>query len=167
MSLGRQARTTGVTPARWVPILAAILAVLPAGASEKAGDLEKWRLWNDCRPVSIRVEPLLEDAKGAGLTEENLRATVESRLRRAGVYGEEADAHAYVRVSVVGEAFSVRVLFRPRVYRPGLGSAFVATWGEPATGLHGHDIGHVLEQVVERADRFADNYLRVNAEACD
>ena len=134
---------------------------------EEAGDLEKWRLWNNCRPVSIQVEPLLEDAKGIGLKEENLRATAEGRLRGVGIYGKEADAHAYVRISVVGEAFSVRVLFRPRVHRPGLGSAFVATWGKPVTGLHNNDLDHVLERVEERADHFADEYLRVNAEACD
>ena len=150
-----------------VIVLTAMLAVKPAWASEEADDLEKWRLWNDCRPMSIQVEPLLENAKDVGLKEENLRATVESRLRGVGIYGEESDVHVYVRVSVVGEAFSVRILFRPRVHRPGLGSAFVATWGKPVTGFHDNDIDHVLKRVEERANRFADEYLRVNAEACD
>jgi len=150
-------------------LLMAMMSAVPIGAAANTGDSEiseRWRLWNDCEPVSIRVAPLAEDTRGIGLTENMLRTTVENRLRGAGIHDGDADVHAWVRVSVVGNAFSVRVLFRPRVHRPGLGSAFVTTWGMPATGIHGHDIGHVLDVVAERSELFADEYLRINADAC-
>ena len=39
--------------------------------------------------------------------------------------------------------------------------------GHDGAGTHGKDLGYILSSVSQIADRFIDEYLRVNADACE
>ena len=41
------------------------------------------------------------------------------------------------------------------------------TWGQTGTGTHGSDDGYIVQSVSQFTDEFIDEYLRVNAEACE
>ena len=80
-------------------------------------------------------------------------------------------AYLYVRVNVVGGAFSHEVQFRKRLYDPVLGLSgtpgTATTWEAGVTGTHGGDAGYILQSLSEHMDRFLLEYLRVNEEACE
>ena len=78
-----------------------------------------------------------------------------------------ASTYLYVRVGVVGRAFSTEVSFKKSLYdavsdRHG----FAATWDTGSDGTHGGDAGYILQFVSEGLDRFVLEYLCVNEAAC-
>ena len=40
------------------------------------------------------------------------------------------------------------------------------TWDVASTGTHGQDPNFILSSVAQETDKFIDEYLRVNADAC-
>ena len=85
-------------------------------------------------------------------------------------YGEP---FLYVDISVVSLAFDVEVGFRrfvkvqltvPEGMDPLVGPA--TTWRTGSTGTHGRDASYILSSVSQHVDKFIDEYLRVNADAC-
>ena len=80
---------------------------------------------------------------------------------------ERFQLFSYVRVSVVGGAFSMRLEFNKRVSDSLSGESFFAgTWDSSTTGTHGRDAGYILQHLSEQLDRFVLEYLRVNEAAC-
>ena len=93
----------------------------------------------------------------------------ESRLRAARLFTSTtpADTYLYVRVSVVGGAFAMRLEFKKRVSDSLSGESFLAgTWNSGVTGTHGRDADYILQGLSEWLDRFVLEYLRVNEAAC-
>ncbi len=162
-----------------VPALLALSALLVLPARGQDTDIqramqrvERFQLFNACRPMLLGVEDLHEDAAAVGLTREALQAAAESRLRAARLYTEDrgtADgAHLYVNVSVAGLAFSTSVQIRKVVFdRHGqLGTA--STWIDGSVGQHGGSgVSLILSSLSQILDRFLAAYMRVNEEACD
>ena len=156
--------------------LALVLAA-PPGAAEKASQLDRFKLWNGCKPVKLLVEGLSNDAAEIGLREEDIETAVRSRLRGARIYDENSVPYLYVNINVVGPAFSVDVEFKRRVEvllpyweKPeGMGSlvGYAAVWGLGSTGTYGATgSGFILSSLARHTDKFIDEYLRVNANAC-
>ena len=73
----------------------------------------------------------------------------------------------YINVNVTSRAFSVSVEYLKYVldYASGL-SRSATTWDSGSAGTHGNDAGYLLSMVSQQIDRFIDEYLRVNEEAC-
>ena len=81
-----------------------------------------------------------------------------------------------MRVTVFGPAFYVEVSFerfvevwspfkvKPKEMDPLLG--FASTWDSGSIGTHGNSAAFILSGVSRHTDRFIDEYLRVNADAC-
>ena len=95
---------------------------------EKARDeVNIFKLWHGCEPMSLLVEGLHNDAADIGLTEERIRTLVESRLRVARLYvgyDELLDPFPptlYVRVGMISSesgrsgAYNIGVSFRKHV----------------------------------------------------
>ncbi len=153
---------------RAVGFMIALLFVIPVSQAEEVSDYGKFRLWNDCEPIDLVVERLHDDAGEIGLTEERIQTTVESRLRGARIYTEDK-TYLYVNVAVVGRSFSIGLSLNFLVYREansGILQGVASTWESGFTGTHGGDAGYILQSVAEHTDRFINEYLRVNAEAC-
>lgn len=160
-------------------LFAAVAAVLVVGSGSVAEEessnmttlerLERFQLWNECKPVFLLVESLKNDATDKGLTVERIETAVRSRLRAAKLYAESARVHyLYVNVNVNGPAFNVSLELNKLVTDSVSDiSANATTWNTGGVGVQsGSGAGLILQAVSEYTDHFIDEYLRVNAEAC-
>ena len=144
-----------------------LISALPA-ASQTVSDRDKFKLWNECKPVWLLAEDLSEDADKIDLKKENIAVTVRSRLRGARIYtGDLGSPYLYVVVSVVGKGFSIRLELKKFVHDPVSGQSGIASrWRHGYTGTHPDNSDYILSTVGKATDKFIDEYLRVNAPAC-
>ncbi len=152
------------------PIAAAALFFTASALAENVTTRDRFELWNDCKPMRLVVEDLHEDAAEIGLTEAAIETAVRSRLRAARLYHDKPGAYLYVNVNVVGNevsnAFSTEIEYRKRMMDFASGEAGTASgWSVGSTGISGGS-GFILSSVSQRTDKFIDEYLRVNADAC-
>ena len=157
-----------------VLVLAVVLATCwterATAQNRTSSNLERFQLFNFCLPMALIVEELSDGAAEIELTEERIQTMAESRLRAARLFTSTttpADTYLYVRVTVVGGAFSMRLEFKKRVSDSLSGESFFAgTWDSGATGTHGRDANYILQGLSEWLDGFVLEYLRVNEAAC-
>ena len=148
-------------------IALSLISALPA-TSQTVSDRDKFKLWNGCKPVSLIVEDLSEDAHKIDLKKEDIAVTVRSRLRGARIYTDDGVVpYLYVVVTVVGKGFSISLELRKFVHDPlSEQSQIASTWLSGGTGTHADGSGYILSAVAGYTDKFIDEYLRVNASAC-
>lgn len=155
----------------------ALLLTTPALAADEPTDLDRFQLWNHCRPVFLLVEGLHQEAEAIGLTKERIETTVRSRLRAARLYTEEViaeddnwpevNAVLYININAGGLSFLISVEFWKWLDDPATGqSGRTTTWDSGGAGTHGQDSGFIISDLAEHIDGFIDEYLRVNEEAC-
>lgn len=131
-----------------------------------------FRLWNDCRATGILVESLSDDAAAIGLTVDRIETMLRSRLRAARIYDDSAeDTYLYVNINVGSNFFGIGLKFRKWVLDIATsegrgGQGFATTWDIGSAGTHGQNASFILQAVSEQVDKFIDEYLRVNEEAC-
>ena len=132
-------------------------------------DQDRFELWYNCQPMNLFVSPLDEDDKEYGISEDDIVVAVRSRLRAARLYEANVDSHAFLHlyVETVGLAFQINITYRKPLKDEASGlRGFATTWEYSITGTHGRDAQYILNMVTRNADRFIDEYLRVNADAC-
>ena len=138
--------------------------------------LDRFNLWNDCRPIDLVIENLSDGAAEIGLELEDIEIAARSRMRSARLYTEEAptpqsleDYHRlYINVAVVGNAFNISIEYDKYVHHlPSDGANLATTWDTGGTGTHGQDANYIISTLSQYMDRFIDEYLRVNDSACD
>ena len=130
--------------------------------------LEHFKLFNDCRPMQFVVESLDADARSVGLTEPAVSAAIESRLRSARLYTDDADqAFLAANIQVVGPAVIVTVSYKKYVVDSFGSLGFAETWSAGFVGSHGNDGAGVMSHLSRNLDEFLSAYLRVNESACD
>lgn len=152
-----------------LPLVAALSLFLAApAAAEDVTDLDRFQLWSDCRGMRLSVADLGEDAADIDLTEEAIETAVRSRLRAARLYDADAFGHfLYVNVNVFRQVFSINVEYYKGLNDSVSGELGVATtWQIGSVGTHGWDAGYILSAVSQYMDKFIDEYLRVNEDAC-
>jgi len=147
--------------------LALVLAA-PSGAAEKVTDSDRFKLWNSCRPMHLTVEDLHKDAAGIGLTREAVIVAARSRLRAARLYrAAPGTPFLSISVNVVGAAFGALVEYNKWMTDRASGvSRGGPAWSTASTGTHGGNAPYILSSVSRHMDKFIDEYLRVNAAAC-
>lgn len=174
-------------------LVAVLFALANPAVAEEVSNWDRFKLWNKCNPLNLVVSELHEDAQEIGLSEENIQATVENRLRGAGIYDSRKDHEKtgenrfspgilLVDVIVIKYAFSINLSlmlpmarladidqFRSEIdgffYKyPYVG--FATLWSTRTTGTHVGDAGYIVQNVDKDANKFVSEYLRVNAEAC-
>lgn len=151
----------------WLAVL--MLAASPGIADEhEVTDFDRFRLWNDCKPLHLLVESLDENATDIDLTADQIAITVRSRLRAARLYAGTLGApYLYVNINVGLRAFSVSVEYKKEVFDLATGlDGIGATWERAGMGTHGGDAAFILSNLAGYTDAFIDEYLRVNEEAC-
>lgn len=152
---------------RIAPLAAAALLLAAPATAEEVSGVDRFRLWNACKPMRLVVESLRQDAADIGLAEDAIEVAVRSRLRGARLYDAGGSELLYVNVNVSGRAFSTSIGYHKAVLDPASGQIYpTETWNTGAVGTHGGDAGYVLSAVSQYADKFIDEYLRVNAESC-
>ena len=141
-------------------------AVSSAQAVEKVSIFDKFRLWNECKPISILVEFLPDRAEEIGLTKEAIEVAVRSRLRGARIFAASPN-YLYINVNLIGSAFSTRLSFNKWLRDTDLGEGGMAeTWDTGSVGTHGNNASYILGSISKYTDKFIEEYLRVNADAC-
>ena len=149
-------------------IMVVLLLTATPTLAEEVSDYDRFRLWHACLPMDLVVEDLNEEAAAIGLTRETITIAVRSRLRAARLYDADASSsYLYVNVNVVNPAYSINFAYRRLLESPLTGEIGLATtWNSGSTGTHGMDSGYILSNVSRHVDRFIDEYLRVNVDAC-
>ena len=153
------------------PLLGILLTASTVQA-QAVSDLDRFELFNFCRPIQLVVMDLSSDARAIGLTKEGVQLAVESRLRAARLYtesGEKANfAFLLIIVRVHSHAYNITVHYGKRV------TDLATNWNGPgmmwmnvATGTHGGNASHILQELSSSLDEFLAGYLRVNEPACD
>ena len=119
--------------------------------------------------MGLLIEDLHAESAQIGLTKDEIRIVVESRLRVARLYADStAGTYVYVNAHIGERAFMIRIELRKSVYDPASGFTAGATvWQFHTLGTHGRQAGLLLSTVGLLTDRFVLQYLRVNAEACE
>ena len=132
-------------------------------------EFDLFRLWNNCMPISLQIL-LDQNNTSIVLTEEFVTTAVRSRLRAAHLFQKDTigpwDSWLKVSVSIMNPAFYLSFQFR----KPMMDSATyfvhpVTSWDSSYLGIYGKG-SDILSLVSKITDRFIDEYLRVNAEAC-
>ena len=147
-----------------------LLVLLTLAAPEQGAtpEVARFQLFGNCEPMYVLVEDLGPDARNVGLTGERLRFAAESRLRGARLYqGEPGAPYLYVRVNIVGPAFSVDLQYNKWLFDPASGLGGVApTWRRGVTGTHGRTAEYIVSALSGLLDQFLTEYLRVNERVC-
>lgn len=134
--------------------------------------VEQFMLFNRCRPISLGVKSLSEDAAKIDLRRYDIQSAAETRLRSARLYNIEAEPNVlhpylYINVNVTGSAFSVEVQYKRWLEDMTNGTmGFAATWQSGSTGTHSGDSSYIMLIVLKHIDRFLAGYLRVNEAHC-
>ena len=134
---------------------------------------ELFRLFNGCASVGLVIEKMQADAAKIGLTAEDIQAAVESRLRSARIYTDDAlvtftGGWLYLSINVMKQFFDIGLSFNKKVFDPLTEVTLPAiTWRIDTVGTHGMDAGFILSSLSGFVDRFLVEYLRVNEPACN
>ncbi len=161
---------------RRVPAYLSLAALLlaPAGDGQDTDKLlerlEIFQLFNACRPMVLAVEGLGDDAADIGLTEKDLQAAAESRLRAARLYTEDrtksGQTYLYVNINVFGPAFNTSIRYNKFLTDEFGRAAYAPTWNTGSIGTHGGTASYIVSVLSQKLDEFLAAYLRVNEEAC-
>ncbi len=152
-------------------LLAVALALVLAAPSDAAGKVsqsDRFKLWNACRPMTLVVETLNDQAKKIGLSMTQVETAARSRLRAARMYSEERGVGwFYVQILVVKWAFAINIKYFKLLKDQASGHLnFAPTWSSGSAGMHGNDGTYIFSSLGRHIDKFIDEYLRVNESAC-
>ena len=158
----------------WFAVALLLTAASASASAEKVSDLDRFQLWNECKPLFLLVRNLDEGAKEIGLTKQQLEIAARSRLRAARIYSAEVQSGPqvfyYVNVDIgKGGTFLVLVELWKWVedeLRGITGFWRATTWKTYGYGTHGQDPTTLVSLVSQLTDKFIDEYLRVNEDSC-
>ena len=152
----------------WIKHLAIAALLAPSVVAQNGSPtaLERFQLYNECRPVGLVVEPFPRDAKKIGLSEKDVWRLAESRLRAARLYTPVRGPMLYVTVNVMDRAFSVSLAYLKWVTDKSGLSGPATTWSVRGLGTHASGATYIKSGLSDYLDEFLNEYLRVNAQAC-
>ena len=141
---------------------------------------ERFSLYNACKPMQIYVQLQQSDDEKIDLTEAEVRAAVESRLRAAGLYDSDASsifgvhvlllASRYTDGARAGWSYTQKAYFEKWLWDEVSAEEWLApTWGRSATGYgppNSSTRSMILDGIRGYMDEFLAEYLRVNEAAC-
>lgn len=146
--------------------LLVIVVTAPTFAKEVT-DVDRFKLWFSCHSLNLLVEDLPWEAARLGLTKGHIETAVRGKLSAARLYTTLRRPFLHVHVKVSQTNFEVIVRFYKHLFdRASNLWTWAMTWERRSTGLHAGDGNHVLSEVLRFTDTFIDEYLRVNAVAC-
>ena len=133
--------------------------------------LERFQLFNRCRPMQVLIGFQGRDRTALGLNETRLSAAVESRLRSARLFTKDRSASngsiLYAHIHIVGAAFSISLVYEKSLRDPVTTTELTATtWRSSFLGTHANDGNSLVQTLSEMTDRFLVEYFRVNEEEC-
>ena len=166
-------------------ILTALLFFVMPAHGEEVSDEDRFQLWNNCKPVSLKVSFYSSSAPGArGLFNlhtglewdtDKVSVTMQNKLRAARLYAD-AQKHPYLHVDVgVGAinnpsepvSYYISLSYFKRTEDIASGLTYeTATWQKNIRRTTKNSSLAIPLSLHELTDEFINEYLRVNAEAC-
>ncbi len=151
--------------------LAAVVFLASPAAAEEIDAFDRFTLWTGCQPMDLIVE-LLEDRAAFELTKDAVLTIVRSRLRAARIY-DDASPDSFLGVEVViarnkpgHQIYLVSFKYYKLMTDAASGvESLASAWDEVRFGFGNHVF--VLSIVSKYTDKFIDEYLRVNRDACE
>ena len=167
----------------------AVLALLatPSAAEVAISDrflkpeIERFHLFNACRPMGLRISHRLESMLTAiAPFLGSLQAAAKNRLRAVGLYSRDlaktGGASLYVYINAAGDgaggdvtitAYNISVSYRKVVFDEFGNPGSAATRVTGITGTPGKDADYMVSSLSQLLDEFLAAYLLVNEEACE
>ena len=141
---------------------------------------ERFSLYNACKPMQIYVQLQQSDDEKIDLTEAEVRAAAESRLRAAGLYDSDSSstfgvhvlllASRYANGARAGWSYTQKAYFEKSLWDAVSAEEWLApTWERSATGYgppNSSTRSMILDRIRGYMDEFLAEYLRVNEAAC-
>ena len=151
--------------------LAALSQLAPTVAGQDSADrMERFQLFNACRPMELAIEDLPDDAAAIGLTKEALQTVAEKRLRAVRLDTEDrveaGFAHLYVNVNVTSRGYHLSVEYMKSLTDTFGASGLAVTWESGSSGTQGGNAGFIVSRLSQHLDKFLAAYLGVNEPAC-
>ena len=150
--------------------------VLMAESAENDDSFERFKLWNECRPMRLVVAlPNVQKATAIGLTARSLEVAIRSRLRGSRLYTEDASEALWTRLWISvnvnpdddKHTFATAVEYEKAVTDIHGQSEYAVVWQTGKYGAHnGKEASIIRNGIAEMTDEFLDAYLRVNEAAC-
>ena len=150
----------GVIALRFAIAVVALTSLLLTSAvsAEEVSRIDRFQLWNNCQPVNLVI-----DSSNA----EETTIAVRSKLRAARLYDAEASTWLHVREYFSGVVSGLSVQYSKNLTDTVSGeTAIMVTWSRRKEGVLA-SLGIILEWASQLTDEFIDEYLRVNADACE
>ena len=133
------------------------LAFVSIAFAEEVSRIDRFQLWNNCRPVDLTIE---------SSNSEKITIAVRSKLRAARLYDAEASTWLLIREYSSGLVSGISVQYHKALTDTVSGeSAWMVTWSRNSEGVL-VGVGFAQEWVSQLTDEFIDEYLRVNADVC-
>ena len=151
---------------RVIPLFVLLQVVLATKASQAQNiDQDRFQLYAGCTPVQLHIQGGMSQL---GIDTASVRRAASGRLKAARIYSEDAVNALLVEMSVVSQAFAVQAHFHKPVLDPWTNLTRMApTWSAGRIGVHSFDRTGILGRISFLVDRFINEYLRVNADACE
>jgi len=156
--------------------IAVFLLPISFAHAEKVNNIDRFALWNGCRPIGLLVTYNNEYTETSP-QKKDIEIAVRSRLRGARLYTEkdtdiEGSPLPYLAINIIildriilGKVFSIDLFLNKWVSDPISNVEFFAsTWHIGIVNVGYRD--DILSAIAQYTDRFIDEYLRVNEAAC-
>ena len=154
-------------------VLLLALGCCATASADTVTPRDRFELWTLCKPVPLFVS-IWDAAEGKfvdrkdGLAREAVEIAIRSRLRAANIYEQDISRHNHtleVLLSLGNSIFDIDFRFEKWLMDPIAAPRLFAatTWSTGFFGTYGKgDTNHILGGIERQADRFIDEYLRVN-----
>ena len=137
---------------------------------------DRFELWSNCDAMNLDVTfQKMDDS--SGLTKETIVTLIRSRLRAARLFsdgtietGIPSGGVLRVHVHTVGLAYTVQFEFMKSFIidtTSNIISPVAVTWETDMLGTHNASSNQIISTISKNIDHFIDEYLRINADACD
>ena len=148
-------------------VISGLYAVEPAAAPPPSANSERFRLWNECRPMKVLLT-VRHQTDGTKIVEgRTLWTSVRDTLQAAGLYSRESWEVVHTKAIVRKSVFTLTVEFRKAVEdHASLETGLSATWSAVVTEEYGGEPDRIIATLALVVDRFLKKYRTVNASAC-
>lgn len=155
-------------------------------ATELASRIDRFSLWNDCRPMRADADLWTDDAESNlpengllremerslgtslfGLSPSTVVSAIHARLQAAHLHDDRSATRRHTRARMFGEVLRTEVGYTQPVLDLASRERFIAvTWRSRSEHWHESDGDHIHSLLMKDVGHFIDEYLRVNRESC-
>ena len=140
-----------------------LVALLVAGLSGQSTERpNRFELFNDCKPMTLEIPSMSSDMLDLGISEADIQAAIESRLRAARVHASVAPASLHITVG----RYAIQLDYSKPVQDLASGETKTISTYVNAVAVSDGTAAGVVSELATLVEKFLADYLRINASAC-